>query len=174
MDNIKFLKSKIRDVPNYPKEGIIFKDITPLLRDAKAFSVCIDEMAALVPNDTDYIIGVEARGFILGGAIAYRKGIGFVPARKKGKLPHKTMSRDYGLEYGTASLEIHVDAIEAGKKVVIVDDLLATGGTALATAELIRSLRGTITAFLFLVELSDLDGGERLKSIGKVEALLKF
>lgn len=172
MDNIEFLKSRIRDIPDYPKKGILFKDITPLLKDARAFGICVDEMAARVPDGIDYLIGTEARGFILGGAIAYKKGVGFVPARKKGKLPHKTISRDYGLEYGRASLELHVDAIEDGSTVMIVDDLLATGGTASATAELAKSLGGIVAGFLFLVELSELNGRDKLKAMGRVDSLI--
>ncbi len=161
MDKIKAL---IRDVPNFPKEGIVFKDITPLLGHPEAFAETIDLLASKIsPERPDVIVAVESRGFIFGAPLAYKLRCGFVPVRKKGKLPYKTQQVEYELEYGVDILEIHEDAFPKGAKVVIVDDLLATGGTSLAVIELVKRLGGEISSLLFLVELSFLNGRERLK-----------
>ncbi len=158
------IKGLIRDVPNFPKEGIIFKDITPLLGHREAFSETIDILAEKIEGERpDVIVAVESRGFIFGAPLAYKLRAGFVPVRKKGKLPYKTHSAEYELEYGTDILEIHEDAFEEGANVVIVDDLLATGGTSMAVIELVKKLGGNISSLLFLVELSFLDGREKLK-----------
>ncbi len=158
------IKGLIRDVPNFPKEGIIFKDITPLLGHKEAFSETIDILAEkIAPERPDVIVAVESRGFIFGAPLAYKLKAGFVPVRKKGKLPYKTHSAEYELEYGTDILEIHEDAFDKGANVVIVDDLLATGGTSQAVIELVNKLGGNISSLLFLVELSFLNGRERLK-----------
>ena len=158
------LKSFIRDVPNFPKEGIVFKDITPLLGHREAFSETIDLLADKIAGESpDVIVAVESRGFIFGAPLAYKLKTGFVPVRKKGKLPYKTHKVEYELEYGVDLLEIHEDAFEPGAKVVIVDDLLATGGTSLAVIELVKKLGGQVSSLLFLVELSFLNGRERLK-----------
>ncbi len=158
------IKSLIRDVPNFPKEGIIFKDITPLLGDKEAFRESIDLLVdKIIGEAPDVIVAVESRGFIFGAPIAYKLQCGFVPVRKKGKLPYKTQQVEYELEYGVDVLEIHEDAFPKGAKVVIVDDLLATGGTSLAVVELVKKLGGEVSSLLFLIELSFLNGRDRLK-----------
>ena len=157
------LKSIIRDIPDFPKPGVTFKDITPLLSDHKAFRKTIKEISAhFEGRDVDLIVGAEARGFIFGSALAYEMHAGFIPARKPGKLPHKTTNVVYELEYGSDSLEIHEDAISPGQKVLIVDDLLATGGTAGAKAELIERLGGEVAGLAFLIELTFLGGRAKL------------
>ncbi len=160
----ELIKKLIRDVPNFPKEGIIFKDITPLLGSKDGFKHTIDKLAAKIEGEhPDVILGVESRGFIFGAPLAYKLNCPFVPVRKKGKLPYKTHSAEYALEYGTDSLEIHVDAFEKGSKVVIVDDLLATGGTSKAVIDLIEKCGGVVSSLLFVVELSFLNGRDQLK-----------
>jgi adenine phosphoribosyltransferase len=157
------IKGRIRAIPDYPKKGIIFRDITPLLKDRKAFSICIEELAKrLSAYKPDYIVGIEARGFIVGSALAYKMGLGFIPIRKKGKLPYDKISKDYYLEYGVETMELHKDSVEKGSRVFIVDDLLATGGTAEAAAGLVKSLGGSVLGFAFIIELSDLNGRQKL------------
>lgn len=157
------LKEYIRDIPDFPKEGIIFHDITPLLQNAQAYEKAIDQMAELLKGqDIDYLVGIEARGFIFASALALKLGTGLVIIRKPGKLPSVTINASYDLEYGSDSLEVHRDAIHKGSKAVLVDDLLATGGTGLAAAELIEELGGQVLGFCFLVELTDLHGKEKL------------
>lgn len=159
------IRSSIRDVPDYPKKGILFRDITPLLKNQELFLSCIDEFARrLDGRDIDFVAGIEARGFIIGTALAMRLGKGFVPLRKKGKLPYKTIEAQYDLEYGSATLEIHADALEKGDKVVIVDDLLATGGTAEAAVKLVGMLGASVVALVFLVELEGLGGRAKISS----------
>lgn len=154
----------IRDVKDFPKKGIIFKDITTVLKDKNAFKYAVDLMIEKYKGKSvDYIVGIESRGFIFGSIIAYELGCGFVPARKPGKLPYKTIKKEYTLEYGTNALELHVDSIERGKNIVIVDDLLATGGTALAVSQLVEELGGKIIGIEFLIELEFLHGREKLK-----------
>jgi len=161
---MKGLEQKIRNVPDFPKPGIGFKDITTLLKDGAAFQECIDQMAAHVnAEEVDLIVGAESRGFIFAAALAYKLGKGFVPVRKPGKLPAQTMKETYDLEYGTDSLEIHVDAISKDARVLIIDDLLATGGTVAATVKLIERLKGKVVAIGFLIELSFLHGRDKLK-----------
>ncbi|WP_277251321.1 adenine phosphoribosyltransferase [Peptoniphilus vaginalis] len=167
------LKDTIRAIENYPKEGVIFRDITTLLKDKDAFKKAVDEMAAKIDEDVDKIIGIEARGFILGAALAYKLNKGFVPVRKPGKLPWDKLSESYDLEYGQDSIEIHKDAIEPGEKVVIVDDLLATGGTSKACLKLVRSLGGEVSSLLFLIELEGLKGRDLLKG-EKVLSVIKY
>lgn len=158
------LKTLIRTVPDFPKPGILFYDITTLLRDRQGFATLIDAMAAhYIGQEVDSVLAIEARGFIFGPALAYRLNAGFVPVRKPHKLPAKTARVTYDLEYGSDSLEIHLDAIEPGSKVIIVDDLLATGGTMEATAKLVRRLGGTIAGLAFAIELDFLQGRERLR-----------
>jgi adenine phosphoribosyltransferase len=158
------LKQYIRSVQDYPKEGIIFHDITPLLQDPRAFGWAIDAMAeALIDKKVEYLIGVEARGFIFASALAYKLGIGLVIVRKLGKLPFHTINASYDLEYGKDVLEVHKDAISGGSRVVLVDDLLATGGTSAAVGELVKKLGGEIVGYLFLVELTELNGRQKLK-----------
>jgi adenine phosphoribosyltransferase len=158
------LKQKIRDVPDFPKPGIIFKDITPLLSDVKSFQQIIDAFAKRYSDKgIDYIVAVESRGFIFGSALSYRTDTGFVPVRKKGKLPYKTESVEYSLEYGTDVIEIHQDAIHQGSRILVVDDLLATGGTAKATCDLVEKSGGTVVECAFVIELAFLKGREKLK-----------
>ncbi|NUR82565.1 MAG: adenine phosphoribosyltransferase [Nonomuraea sp.] len=155
--------SRIRDVPDYPQPGVLFKDITPLLDDAEAFAAVVEEMAGMF--DVDKIVGIEARGFILAAPVAYRAGAGFVPVRKKGKLPSETIEESYDLEYGSATIEVHRDAFKEGDRVLIVDDVLATGGTAAAAVELVRRAGGTVAGFAVLMELGFLQGRERLSGV---------
>jgi adenine phosphoribosyltransferase len=157
------LASKIRDVPDFPKPGIVFKDIMPLLADPEALSETIDRLAEWAePRRPDVILGAEARGYITGGALACRLGCGFVAARKPGKLPWRTVAAKYALEYGFDSLEVHADAISKGQRVLIHDDVLATGGTAKATVELVEQLGGEVVGLPFIIELEFLNGRERL------------
>lgn len=168
------LKTRIRHVPDFPKAGILFYDVTTLLRDAEGFKLAIDAMAEPYHGKgISLVVGIESRGFILGAAVADRIGAGFVPVRKVGKLPHTTVRVSYALEYGTDSLEMHSDAIDKGQKVLIVDDLLATGGTARATADLVRGLGGDVHAVAVLIELGGLNG--RAKLAGEnVRAVLTY
>jgi len=157
------LQSLIRSIPDFPKPGILFRDITPLLKDKAGFRASIDRMAApFVEQKIDYVVAIEARGYMLGAPIAYKLGAGLIPVRKPGKLPYEKISEDYALEYGTNSLEVHNDAVAAGQRVLIVDDLLATGGTARATVRLLEKLGAVIVGCVFLVELSALEGRKLL------------
>lgn len=157
------LKLNIRDIPDFPKPGIVFKDITPLLSSGPAFTHVIDTIAErFFDKKIDVVLGAEARGFILGGALAYKLGCGFVPARKPGKLPHTVLQAVYDLEYGTDTLEVHEDSIMPGQRVLIVDDVLATGGTAGAKAELVRKMGGEVVGLAFLIELKFLSGRDRV------------
>jgi adenine phosphoribosyltransferase len=166
------LKSKIRDVPDFPKPGIVFKDIMPLLADADAFSQMLDELAGWAEErQPDLVLGAEARGFITGGALAYKLGCGFVAARKPGKLPWRTVSAKYALEYGFDSLELHADAIAQGARVH--DDVLATGGTAKAKIELVEQLGGTVVGVLFIISLEFLNGREKLAGYD-VHSLIQY
>ena len=159
----KDLASRIRDVPDFPKPGILFKDITTLLKDGESFRAAIDGLLERIgQRQVDAVVGMESRGFIFGAPIAYKLGVGFVPVRKLGKLPSDVVSVEYDLEYGSATLEMHRDALQAGAKVLIVDDLLATGGTVAGTIELVKQLRGEIVACAFLIELAALKGREKL------------
>ncbi len=158
------LKHYIREIPDWPQKGVNFKDITPLLLNPKAFRFAIDEMAKPYLNQKiDVICGIDARGFILASALAYKLGTGLAIIRKKGKLPWKTVSREYILEYATSTIEMHEDAIKPGQKVLLVDDVLATGGTMAATVDLVRQVGGEITGIAFLVILNELRGEEKLK-----------
>jgi adenine phosphoribosyltransferase len=157
------LEKLIRDVPDFPQKGILFKDITTLLQDGKAFRQAMNQMLKKhLDGAIDKVVAIEARGFIFGGVLAYKLGCGFVPARKPGKLPYRTLRQEYTLEYGTNSLEIHEGSIDPEEKVLIVDDLLATGGTALATAKLVERMGGEVVAMEFLIELGFLHGREKL------------
>lgn len=168
------LKDYIRSIPDFPKPGILFRDITTLLKDKKAFKIAVNVLSNKYKNKKiDKVVAVEARGFILGGAVAEKLGAGFVPVRKKGKLPWRTNSVTYDLEYGTDTLEMHHDAIEPGDKVLIVDDLLATGGTVKAVTDLVKQLQGKITGIAFLIELTDLKGKDKLKDY-PVLSLIKY
>ena len=157
------LKTYVRDIPGFPKEGIVFHDITPLLQNAKAFKMAVDEMAKILDgHEIDYLVGIEARGFIFASALAQKLGIGLVIVRKPGKLPYVTINASYDLEYGSDTLEVHRDAIHDGSKVVLIDDLLATGGTAAAAGNLIEQLGGELLGYCFLVELTQLKGDKKL------------
>ncbi|MBU0479962.1 MAG: adenine phosphoribosyltransferase [Proteobacteria bacterium] len=172
------IKSKIRTVPNYPKKGIMFRDITTLIKDPVGFRLVIDNLTQRYLSTEikyDIIAGIEARGFIMGGALSYTLGKGFVPIRKKGKLPAEVESQEYALEYGTDIIEIHKDAFVKGARILLVDDLLATGGTALAAAALIEKLGGTVAEMSFIVNLPDVGGQKKLEEKGyKIFSLTEF
>ncbi len=170
------IKSRVRTVPHYPKQGIMFRDITTVLKDPIGLRITIDELARRYKDvKIDMIAGIEARGFILGAPLAYALGVGFVPIRKKGKLPAETIGQDYQLEYGTDRIEIHVDAIVKGAKVLLVDDLIATGGTAEAAVILIEKMGGKVIECCFMIDLPDIGGRKRLEARGyKVFALCEF
>jgi adenine phosphoribosyltransferase len=170
------LKSKIRAIPDFPKKGIVFRDITTLLNDAEGFRMAIDALVRRYAGmDIDYIAGIEARGFLLGGALAYELRKGLVPVRKKGKLPYETVSHEYELEYGTDSIEVHIDAVKKGDRVLIIDDLLATGGTSLACAQLIEKIGGVVVELAFIVDLPDVGGRQKIERSGySMFALVQF
>lgn len=173
-DDLRSIQRAIRDVPDFPKPGIVFKDITPLLADGRLFARTIDLFAERYHDQkVDTVLGIESRGFILGAALAYKLGSGFSVVRKPGKLPYEKHRASYELEYGTDTLEIHIDAIQSQARVVIADDLIATGGTAAATAELVSKLGGTVVECAFIIELSFLKGRDKLKPHG-VFSLLRY
>jgi adenine phosphoribosyltransferase len=168
------VRALIRDVPDFPKPGIMFKDITPMLADARAFAACVDLLAeAIGPRQPDVLIGIESRGFIFAAPVARALGVGFVPVRKPGKLPHRTRRVEYALEYGTDALEMHHDALVAGARVIVVDDVLATGGTAAATGRLVEEAGGLLAGFAFAIELAFLGGRTRLAGRA-VDALISY
>ena len=166
----------IRTIPNYPKEGIMFRDITTLLKDAEGFKATIDILTNKYKGSPiKYVAGIEARGFILGSVLAYNLGLGFIPVRKKGKLPGKTISQNYDLEYGSDTIEIHEDAIEAGAQVLVIDDLIATGGTALGAISLIEKVGGKVFETAFVVDLPELGGAKKIQDRGiKVFTVCEF
>lgn len=167
--------SLIRDIPDFPRPGILFRDITTVLKDAKAWRVTVDWMCAQVADlGADTIIGIESRGFIMGSAMAYELDLGFVPVRKAGKLPYDVHSAEYELEYGTDALEIHTDALTGAEKVIIVDDLLATGGTAAAAVDLVEKCQGQVLAMTFLIELLTLNGREKLPAGVPIMAMVSY
>ncbi len=170
------LRDAIRSIPDYPKPGIIFRDITTLLGNARAFRRAVDELVQpWAGMKIDKVAGIEARGFILGGAVAHQVSAGFVPIRKKGKLPHKRVSVAYALEYGEDTIEMHADALVAGERVVLVDDLIATGGTAEAAVKLLRQLGANVLAACFVIDLPDLGGAEKLRKLDvPVRTLISF
>ena len=173
-ETIKKISAAIRTIPDFPQKGIQFKDITPLLANARLFAATIDWFAESVKDSgIEVIAGIESRGFIFGAALALKMDIGFVPIRKPGKLPYKTFRQEYALEYGSDALEIHQDAVERGQKVLLIDDLLATGGTALAAAKLIEQCGGEVVAIRFLIELDFLKGIQKLQNYA-VESLVHF
>jgi adenine phosphoribosyltransferase len=169
-------KRLIRTIPDHPRPGILFRDITTLLLDPQGLRAAVDElMLPFLGTPIDLVAGIEARGFILGGAVAHELGKGFVPVRKKGKLPHKTIGQAYHLEYGIDAVEIHADAIAAGQKVLLIDDLIATGGTAEAAIELVKRSGGELVAAAFIIDLPDLGGSEKLRQRGvSVHTLVSF
>lgn len=170
------LKSKIREIPDWPEKGVNFKDITPLLQDGETFKFAIDELCSpfeSAQGKPDVIVGIDARGFILSAAMAYKLGTGLAIIRKKGKLPSKTICQDYKLEYATNTIEMHEDAIQKGQKVLLVDDVLATGGTMEATCQMVEKLGGQILGISFLIELDFLKGREKLKNY-KIESLMHY
>jgi len=174
VSSIDDLRAKIREIPDFPKPGILFYDITTLLKEPDAYAAVIDRMADAVKDDRiDLVVGMESRGFIFAAPLAYKLGAGFVPVRKLGKLPAETIEVEYDLEYGTATLEIHRDAIHTGQRVLLVDDLLATGGTVLGTIELVRQLGGEIAGLSFMVELSELKGRDKLTDY-QIHTLLTY
>ncbi|MFO0509321.1 MAG: adenine phosphoribosyltransferase [Gammaproteobacteria bacterium] len=171
------LEHSIRTIADHPKPGILFRDITTLLGDPAAFSAAVDALVApyTAPAGVAKVAGIEARGFILGGAVAHRLGVGFVPVRKKGKLPHETVRISYALEYGTDEIEVHRDAVTRGERVLLVDDLIATGGTAVAAVDLLRSIGAEVVAAAFVIDLPDLGGAARLRAMGlPVQTLVAF
>lgn len=173
-DRTSTLRSAIRDVPDFPKPGIVFKDITPLLGDPATFRLALELMAEMCRDlEPEQVVAIESRGFIFGGALADRLGAGFVPVRKPGKLPWQRVSRSYDLEYGTDSVEMHQDALRAGARALIVDDVIATGGTARAVSHLVEQLGARVVGHAFLVELSFLDGRQKLDGY-EVRSLIRF
>ncbi len=173
--SLQLLRSAVRDVMDFPQPGILFKDITPVLGNAALLKMTVQGMAEVVKGQhVDKVVGIDARGFIFGAMLAVELGCGFVPARKKGKLPWRTKGVDYALEYGTASLELHEDAINPGENVLLADDLLATGGTASAALELIQSMHANILGSVFFIELEFLKGREKVEGYGPVYSLLTF
>lgn len=170
------LRTAIRSIPDYPKPGIIFRDITTLLGDANAFRRAAGDLASpYADNPPDKVAGIEARGFILGGVVAHQLSAGFVPIRKKGKLPHTTVSVAYSLEYGVDEMEIHTDAIGQGERVLLIDDLIATGGTAIAAVQLLRQIGAEVVAACFVIDLPDLGGSTKLRELGvEVRSLVSF
>jgi adenine phosphoribosyltransferase len=170
------IKRYIRTIPDYPRPGIMFRDITTLLANLHAFRAAVDELVwPFLKSDIDYIAGIEARGFILGGAVAHVLGRGFVPLRKKGKLPSRVIGQEYSLEYGVDTIEIHADAIKQGDRVLLVDDLVATGGTANAAIDLLRRSGGDLIAAAFVIDLPELGGAQKLRNKGvKVHTLVSF
>lgn len=170
------LKAAIRSIPDYPKPGIIFRDITTLLGDPRAFRRSVDELVhPFAGGRVDKVAGIEARGFIIGGAVAHQLSAGFVPIRKKGKLPHETVRIAYSLEYGVDEMEIHLDAFGQDASVILVDDLIATGGTAIAATQLLRQMGAKIVAACFIIDLPDLGGAQKLRDLGvEVRSLVSF
>ena len=167
------LKDKVRAIPDYPKKGVIFRDVTTLLKEGQYFKEAIDKMAEKIDYEIDKVIGIEARGFIVGAPLAYKLSKGFIPIRKPGKLPCEKISVEYDLEYGKDSIEMHVDGIKKGERVVIVDDLLATGGTSQAAIKLVESLGAEVAGLLFLMELDDINGRQKLKNY-RVDSIIHY
>ena len=173
---VDFLRASIRSIPDYPKPGIMFRDITTLLGNARAFRRAIDELVQpFAGSKIDQVAGMEARGFILGGAVAHQLSAGFVPIRKKGKLPHTTVSIAYSLEYGVDEMEVHTDAVKPGEKVILIDDLIATGGTAEGATKLLQKMGAEVVAACFVIDLPELGGRAKLEALGvPVMTLIAF
>ncbi|MBV8415580.1 MAG: adenine phosphoribosyltransferase [Verrucomicrobia bacterium] len=175
MVNLEQLKSAIRDIPDFPRPGIIFKDITPILGNGQLFQRVIDHLADEAQKaNPSKVVGIDARGFLFGAAVAYKLGLGCVPVRKKGKLPYKTIGSSYQLEYGDAEVEMHIDAIADGERVVLVDDLLATGGTSGAAVNLVQKIGGVVGSALFVIELAFLNGREKLPPDVPVYSIVQY
>jgi len=173
--NLELLKSVIRDIPDFPRPGILFKDITPILGDGKLFQWVIDHLAEEAHKaNPSKVVGIDARGFLFGAAVAYKLGVGCVPVRKKGKLPFKTIGSSYQLEYGDAEVEMHIDAMKPGERVVLVDDLLATGGTSGAAINLVQKVGGVVGSALFFIELAFLNGREKIPPDVPVYSMVQF
>lgn len=173
--SIQQIKDSIRNIPDFPQKGIQFKDITTALKNPAVLKEILDKCANYYKNQQiDYVVGIESRGFIFGTALAYLLGCGFIPVRKPGKLPAKVISQEYALEYGTDRIEIHADALNKGDNVLIVDDLLATGGTAKAAANLVQKLGAEIKGFAFVIELNDLHGRDKLSSVADVYSVVEY
>lgn len=173
---MNIIRDAIRTIPDYPKKGILFRDITTLLGNPRAFRKAVDEIVqAFAGTKIDHVVGIEARGFILGGAVAHQLSAGFVPVRKKGKLPHATVSIAYSLEYGVDEMEMHQDAIRPGERVILIDDLIATGGTAEGAVKLLGQLGAVVEAACFVIDLPDLGGAKKLEAMGvRVMSLIAF
>ena len=176
LDVSDYLRRHIRTVPDWPAPGVQFRDITPLLQNPKVFRVLIDAFVhRYMDRRPDVVAGLDARGFILGSVVAYELGVGFVPVRKKGKLPFTTVEETYELEYGSATVELHTDAVQAGQRVLLIDDLIATGGTAVASVELLRKSGAQVVGAAFIVDLPELGGADALRALGlPVSALISF
>ena len=176
LENYEYVKEHIRIVPNFPKEGIMFLDITTAVKDAKAMQMMTDFLYEKFKNEgVDYVAGIESRGFIFGAALAYKLGCGFITIRKPNKLPAKTLREDYTLEYGTSTIEIHEDALKAGDRVVVIDDLLATGGTAIAACNLVKRVGAEVVSTAFIIELDPLKGRQKIEEKGfKVVSMLNY
>ena len=171
---MKPIEEYVVSIPDFPEQGVVFRDVTSVIEDPKGLQIAIDDMSAMLDGvDYDVIAGAESRGFIFGAPIAYKNGKGFVLVRKKGKLPRETVEMSYDLEYGSATIEMHKDSIKPGQKVVLVDDLIATGGTIEAAAKLVEKLGGVVVKMIFLIELTDLKGRERLSKYD-IDSLVKF
>jgi adenine phosphoribosyltransferase len=174
-DQLNHLRSAIRDVPDFPKPGIVFKDITPVLADGALMRLAMDGMEELVGGaKVDKVLGIDARGFIFGAMLAARLGCGLILARKRGKLPWRTHGVDYALEYGTASLEMHEDAIQPGENILLADDLLATGGTSAAALQLVKEMQGHVVGSLFFIELSFLEGRKKVEPFGPAKSVIDY
>ena len=173
---VDFLRDSIRSIPDYPKPGIMFRDITTLLGNARAFRRAVDELVQpFAGSKIDQVAGMEARGFILGGAVAHQLSAGFIPIRKKGKLPHSTVSSAYSLEYGVDEMEVHTDAVKPGEKVILIDDLIATGGTAEGATKLLQKMGAEVVAACFVIDLPELGGRAKLEALGvPVRTLIAF
>lgn len=170
------LKASIRTIPDFPKPGIMYRDVTTLIGDARAFRVAVDQMVQpWAGAKIDTVAGTEARGFIMGGAIAHQLSVGFTPIRKRGKLPHKTLYENYALEYGEASVELHIDAVREGDRVLLIDDLIATGGTAEASIKLLQRAGATVVGAAFIIDLPELGGAKRIEALGvPVSSLVSY
>ena len=175
-DKFQYVREHVREVPDFPKKGILFLDVTTIVKDAKAFNLCIEYLAENFGNEKiDYIAGIESRGFIFGAALAHKLNVGFIPIRKPNKLPAETIKETYSLEYGTDTIEMHADALKSGDRVLVIDDLLATGGTAVTACNLVKRVGAEVVAAAFIIELDPLKGREKIENNGvKVVSMLHY